>query len=74
MNWPALELMIGSIILGAAMQWIGRVLFFRWQKRQEVPDGIHKEVEQLGKDVVGLRVEIARIKGQLNFKVWRKEN
>lgn len=73
MNWPALEFAVGMIIIGAAVNWIVMVLFFRWKKRETVPDELHKEVECLRNDVIGLRVEMARIKGQLNFKTWRKE-
>jgi hypothetical protein len=72
-NWPALEFSVGMIIIGAAVNWIVMVLFFRWKKRETVPDELHKEVECLRNDVIGLRVEMARIKGQLNFKTWRKE-
>jgi hypothetical protein len=74
MNWPAIELAVGLMIIGAAVNWIVMVLFFRWKQREAVPDEIHKEVECLRNDVIGLRVEMARIKGQLNFKTWRKEN
>ena len=73
MNWPAIELMVGSIIIGACVNWIVMIAFFRWKKREEVPDELEKEVASLHRHVVGLRVDMARIKGQLNFKTWKKE-
>jgi hypothetical protein len=71
-NWPAIELMVGSIIIGACVNWIVMVAFFRWKKREEVPDELQKEVESLRKHVTLLRVDMARIKGQLNFKTWKQ--
>jgi hypothetical protein len=73
MNWPALELAVGMIVIGAAVNWISMTVFFWWKRRQQVPDELHKDVECLRNDVVALRVDIARIKGRLNFKAWTKE-
>lgn len=73
MTWPQLQLLLGSAIIGACVQYIVFVIQRAKLRKESVPDELHKEVETLRTDVVGLRVEIARIKGQLNFKTWRKD-
>jgi len=72
-NWPALELAVGSIIISAAVNWIVMVVFFHWKKREEVPDELHKDVECLRQDVVALRVDLARVKGRINGHGWKRE-
>jgi hypothetical protein len=65
MNWPAIELLIGSVIIGAAVNWIVMVAFFRWKKQQNVPT----DLTQISGRLQAL--ENARTEDKENFREMR---
>lgn len=60
-------------VCGVACSTIFQMWLFRWRKREEFPDALHKEVADLRSDLVKAREDIARIKGRINGHGWRQE-
>lgn len=68
MSWPALELAIGTIIIGAAVNWIVMVIFFWWKKREDVPDDLSNRMQRIEQAFV------AHTGITLNGKDYKKEH
>jgi hypothetical protein len=49
-----------------------QIAYFRWKKRQEVPQELEKEIAQLRYDLVALRGQVKYIQGVLNGKHWKE--
>ena len=72
--WENVLVFGGMMVLG----WVGNyaicVMYFRFKKREEAPDEIHKEVVSLREDVNKLRGAVKYLEGRLNGKGWLRES
>jgi hypothetical protein len=62
------------VVIGPAVTSVmGNMIYYRWRKRENVPDDLRKEIVDLVKQVVVLRGQVKYIEGRLNGKHWRTE-
>jgi hypothetical protein len=55
---------------GCMLNCVVTMWVFHWRRREEEP---RADIEQLQRDLVNVREDIARIKGRLNGKGWLRE-
>jgi len=67
--WQSLLVICGGNVFFFLLQ----VAYFRWKKREDIPEELHKDIKQLQRDIVAVRGEVIYIKGRLNGAGWRKE-
>lgn len=67
-TWRTLVIMV----TGSAATTIFQMWLFRWRKREEIPEEMHKDLKQLQKDIVNVRGEVLYLKGRINGKEWRR--
>jgi cell division protein FtsB len=50
-----------------------QVLYFNYKRRDAVPKELHKEIQELRRDVVSLRGQVKYLEGRINGKMWKLE-
>lgn len=64
---------IAVAMAGQVISFLTMVTYYRWRKQQEMPSELHKEIEEVRRDMVKIREDVARIKGRINGHGWRQE-
>ena len=72
-NETALFLQIGVGILMTGGSGLVQVWIIRWAKRENIPEELRKEMEELRATLANVRGQVKYLEGKINGKHWVRD-